>query len=217
VALAHLIMFLQRIDFDLHNKLAEAEAYFEKLLMALQNGESLRPEMSSTDSVRHKVHSLAVLGTLVAKYSSRDGFLGEGHKLISEYLGKFSGVDSAELSEKFARIDEQWQKLCTDSCLAAPHVLRNYLLYRLYQRNFPESSPETILRQYYRLVLEYFYVKHLLSVRSLEEGMNEAIVTKTLAGLAEQTMHASAIDSRFDRAINLINSGDDLSCLLLIS
>jgi len=216
VALAHFILFLQRIDFDLHNKLAEAEARFEQLLLDLQTGKSLRPEMPPVESIRHKVHFLSALGTLVAKEDSRDGFLGEGHKLISDYLGKFTGVESVELSEKFARIDAQWQMLCSDSCLSAPHVLRNYLLYKLYHRYFPGLSLETIMRQYYRLVLEYFYVKHLLSVRSLEECVDEAVVAKTLSGMSEKTMHSALIDNLFDKAIDLINSGDDLSCLLLI-
>lgn len=216
VALAHFILFLQRIKFDLHNKLAEAEARFEQLLLDLQTGESLRPEMPPTESIRHKVHFLSALGTLVAKEDSRDGYLGEGQKLISAYLGNNSGAEPVGLSEKFAQIDAQWQRLCSDSCLSAPHVLRNYLLYRLYHRHFPGTSLETIMRQYYRLVLEYFYVKHLLSVRSMKECVDEAVVAKTLSGMAEKTMHSDVIESLFDKAIDMINSGDDLSCLLLI-
>ena len=215
-ALAHFILFLQRIEFDLQNKLSEAETYFEQLLMSLQSGESLLPDMSSIESVKHKVHSLAMLGTLVAKDSDRDSFVTEGHQLIANFLGDVTQAEPSELSARFAQIDTQWQSLCSDSCLSAPHVLRNYLLYRLYQSYFPEPGVKTIMRQFYRIVLDYFYVKHLLSVRSFETSIDEAAAMKTLAGISEQTMHSSAIDDRFDRVINAINNGDDLSCLLLI-
>lgn len=39
---------------------------------------------------------------------------------------------------------------------------------------------------------------------------------KTIAGFSEKTMHNNSIDARLDFAIDKINGGDDLSCLLLI-
>lgn len=72
------------------------------------------------------------------------------------------------------------------------------------------------MRQVYRLVLDYFYLKHLLCVKSLEEMPDEMAVLKTVASLAEKTLHSSTIDRRMDKAIDMINAGDDLSCLLLI-
>ena len=42
------------------------------------------------------------------------------------------------------------------------------------------------------------------------------MVMKTIASFSEKTLHNQTIDARMDFAIDKINGGDDLSCLLLI-
>ena len=72
------------------------------------------------------------------------------------------------------------------------------------------------MRQFYRVVLDFFYVKFILSVKSIQGEIDQQVVMKTIASLSEKTMHNSTIDARMDFAIDKINGGDDLSCLLLI-
>lgn len=95
-------------------------------------------------------------------------------------------------------------------------MLRNLLTYKIYHSHFPGVDYSTAMRQVYRLILDYFYVKHLLSVKSLEEVPDRSTILKIVASLAEHTLHSSTIDRRMDKAIDMINAGDDLSCLLLI-
>ncbi|WP_438681604.1 hypothetical protein [Scandinavium sp.] len=90
-------------------------------------------------------------------------------------------------------------------------------IYKIYTSHFPGTDVSTVMRQFYRLVLEYFYLKHMLSAHSLQGEVNEAVVLKTLASLSEKTMHSATLDTRMNRAIDMINAGDDLSCLLLIA
>ncbi|TDN56033.1 flagellin lysine-N-methylase [Scandinavium goeteborgense] len=216
MALAHFILYLQRINFELHQRFDEAEAYYHQLLSDLHNGVSLLETPSSLQSSSLKIRALAVLGSLVANDKSRDGNMAQGHQEIADYLNVGELEDGEALNEKFAALDHQWRLLRQNSCLAAPYVLRNYLLYKLYHNHFPGTDLTTVMRQFYRIVLDYFYVKHLLSVKSLQENLDEAVVLKMLASLAEKTLHSSSIDSRMSHAIDKINAGDDLSCLLLI-
>lgn len=216
MALAQFILCLQYVNFDLHNKFAEVENFYETLLNELQSGKSLIDSRNLAKSNTMKYLALSVMGTNVAKDSARDGFILEGHQQIASYLDVAGISDAAELEDKFDAINQQWHKLCDHSCLSEPYVLRNYLLYKLYSSYFPGKNTATIMRQFYRIVLDFFYIKCILSVRSMQGEIDQRVVMKTIASLSEKTMHNQTIDARMDFAIDKINGGDDLSCLLLI-
>ncbi|WP_336211885.1 flagellin lysine-N-methylase [Enterobacter sp. P82] len=216
MALAQFILCLQYVNFDLHNKFAEVENFYETLLNELQSGKSLIDSRNLAKSNTMKYLALSVMGTNVAKDSARDGFILERHQQIASYLDVAGISDAAELEDKFDAINQQWHKLCDHSCLSEPYVLRNYLLYKLYSSYFPGKNTATIMRQFYRIVLDFFYIKCILSVRSMQGEIDQRVVMKTIASLSEKTMHNQTIDARMDFAIDKINGGDDLSCLLLI-
>ncbi|WP_447088060.1 flagellin lysine-N-methylase [Enterobacter bugandensis] len=216
MALAQFILCLQHVNFDLHNKFAEVEQFYDALRNDLQNGKSLIDACHLTHSNAMKYLALSVMGTNVAKDSVRDGFILQGHQQIASYLDMAGLNDASELEAKFDGINQQWHKLCESSCLSEPYVLRNYLLYKLYSSYFPGKNTANIMRQFYRIVLDFFYIKFILSVRSMQEDIGQQVVMKTIASLSEKTMHNQTIDARMDFAIDKINGGDDLSCLLLI-
>ncbi|RZM97816.1 lysine-N-methylase [Escherichia sp. E4208] len=217
MALAQFMVYLQRIEFDLHNHFAQAEQYHQELLSELAAGISLMSQSTPTESVGLKVRALTVLGSLVANKSSRDRIIADAHRKMAVYLDVANSPDKQALADKFAVLNKQWQQLCQDSILSAPHVLRNLLTYKIYHCHFPDADFSTVMRQVYRLILDYFYIKHLLSLTSLEATLDEATVLKIVASLAESTLHSSTINQRMNEAIDMINAGDDLSCLLLIS
>lgn len=216
MALAQFILCLQHVNFDLHNKFAEVENFYEALRNELQSGKSMIDSGNLANSNAMKYLALSVMGTNVAKDSVRDGFILEGHQQIASYLNMAGSDDAGELEAKFDKINQQWHKLCEASCLSEPYVLRNYLLYKLYNSHFPGKNTATVMRQFYRMVLDFFYVKFILSVKSMQGEIDQQVVMKTIASLSEKTMHNSTIDARMDFAIDKINGGDDLSCLLLI-
>ena len=162
------------------------------------------------------MRALSALGSLIANEGARDNIIAGVHRKMAVYLNITASTDKQDLVDKFAVLDKQWQQLCQDSILSAPHVLRNLLTYKIYHCHFPDADFSTIMRQVYRLILDYFYIKHLLSVTSLEATPDEATVLKIVASLAEKTLHSPIINQRMDKAIDMINAGDDLSCLLLI-
>jgi len=216
MALAQFILYLQMLNFDLQNNLTEVENFYAGLNDELQNGRTLLRAQNSARAVTMKVNALAVMGTHVATFSSRDPLISQGHLQIADYLAITSEMGTKELSEKFTALEQQWEQLCKNSCLGEPHVLRNYLLYKLYESDFPGTNTATILRQFYRIVLDYFYLKMFLSVQSLHVEIDPPLVMKTIATFSEKTMHNSTINKGIDTAIDTINGGDDLSCLLLI-
>lgn len=216
MALAQFILYLQMLNFDLQNNLAEVESFYSGLIDELHNGRTLLRAQNTARAASMKVDALTVMGKLVAKYASRDPLISQGHLQIAEYLSITSETKASVLSEKFTALDQQWEQLCKNSCLGEPYVLRNYLLYKLYESDFPGTNMATILRQFYRIVMDYFYLKTFLSVQSLHVEIDQTLVMKTIASFSEKTMHNSTINKRMDAAIDTINGGDDLSCLMLI-
>lgn len=216
MALAQFIICLQQVNYDLHNELPRVEDFFNALLRELQSGNSLLDACSVSRSNAMKYLALSIMGTNVAKDSARESYILEGHKQIAQYLNISGSDDLAELDAKFAGINQQWQNVCENSCLSEPHVLRNFLLYKVYHSYFPGENTATIMRQFYRIVLEFFYIKVFLSVKSMHGEMSREVVMKTIASFSEKTLHNQTIDARLDHAIDKINGGDDLSCLLLI-
>ncbi|RZM90906.1 MULTISPECIES: flagellin lysine-N-methylase [unclassified Escherichia] len=216
MALAQFMIYLQRIEFDLHNHFAQAEQYHQELISKLAAGMSLNRQSTPTESVGLKVRALTVLGSLVANKSSRDRIITDLHRKMAVYLDVANRPDKQVMADKFAVLNKQWQQLCQDSILSAPHVLRNLLTYKIYHSYFPGADFSTAMRQVYHLILDYFYIKHLLSLVSLEVTPDEATVLKIVASLAETTLHSPTIYQRMNKAIDMINAGDDLSCLLLI-
>lgn len=71
IALAQFMVYLQRIEFDLHRYFVQAEQYHQELLSELAAGISLMSQSTPTESVGLKVRALTVLGSLVANKSSR--------------------------------------------------------------------------------------------------------------------------------------------------
>lgn len=137
MALAHFTVYLQRIEFDLHRHFAQAEQYHHQLLGDLATGVSLIDRSSGTNSVLLKVRALSVLGSLIANKTARDGTIGEAHSQFATWLNVAESTDVQALADKFATLNTQWQQLCQDSCLSAPHVLRNLLTYKIYHSHFP--------------------------------------------------------------------------------
>lgn len=218
MALAQFILRLQQLHFDLHSRRPEAEAFYHGLMNTLQKGDTLlTPERQRQPrSLRMKINALSAMGTHVATHSSRDPFIQEGHRQIARYMAITPDTPLSVLQEKFTRLDEQWSQLCQTSCLAEPYVLHNYLLYQIYQHDFPGTETGTIMRQFYHLVLDYFYLRTFLSVQSLHTDVGKPLVMRTIACLSEKTMHSKIVEQRIETAIDRINGGDDLSCLLLI-
>lgn len=215
MALAHFIIYLQRIEFDIENRIGEVENYFNQLLEMLQSGKSVL-STTSNESVVLKLQVLSSLGSLVTRRNSRSEFLGEGHRLLIDFMESPPCTNMEDLRARLQQLNEQWQSVCANSCLSEPHVLRNYLLYLLYRGNFPGTSRDLVLRKLYHLILNYYYFRQVIAVRSLREEITVQTVSKTLAIFSENTMHSSVFDAEIDEVIDLINGGDDLSCLLLL-
>ncbi|WP_208615316.1 flagellin lysine-N-methylase [Pantoea alhagi] len=181
LALAQFIIYLQRINFDLSNRLPEAEAFCNELILALNSSQLTEHSVASEQAALLKLRAIMAIfkddiNATVRNLSLRDNYI-----LIAEYLDKTDSSDIAAIQTKFARVNQQWQQLCTTSCLKEPWVMRNYFRYQIYTSYFPGNDLSLIMRQFYRMVMDYFFLKFSLSVKSLHQEINQQDVVELFA------------------------------------
>ncbi|MDU4092917.1 MAG: flagellin lysine-N-methylase [Pantoea sp.] len=215
-ALAQFILYLQRIDFDLPARLPEAEAFYESLLAALNNGQLATSNGASEQSALLKIRAVMAIFKDNINTTIRNKSLRDIYAFIADYLQE-EASNLTGLQKKFTEINQQWQQLCSTSCLKEPYVIRNYLLYQLYSSCFPGKDLSLILRNFYRIVMDYFFVKFSLAVKSLHQEITPDTVVELVADYYQFISHSASMADKLDTAINEINMGDDLSCLLLLS
>lgn len=116
------------------------------------------------------------------------------------------------------KLDDEWQKVLSTSCLAEPQVLKNYFLYRIYDEKFGLYNLKQSLRSLYYCFTDYFYIKTLLSVQSaydIEVSMES--IQLMFCHYSTVTQHSNNLRQQLDELIDKLNFGDDLSCLLLLN
>lgn len=216
LALAQFILYLQRINFDLSERLSDVETFYNDLMAALQRQEAAPDNSGKEQAVLLKVRALVAVFKNEVNNTVRNSSLRESYNAVFSYLNVDQPSYITDIQLKFAEIDRQWQQLCTSSCLAEPYVIRNYLQYQLYTSYFPGRDLSLIMRSFYRMVIDYFCLKVLLTVKSLHQEITQEDILHLFADYHQHVYHSTRMADKLDNAINEINGGDDLSCLLLL-
>lgn len=218
LALVHFTLFLQRLDFDLANRLAEVEEYYARLISDLAAGHITfrNTEDNHYASAMLKFRTLLSLGRTIAQKTSRDNSIHLSHKEIAVWLNVDEQTEVQALHEKFSSLNEQWQLLRKNSCLSPAYVMRNYLLYRLYTDYFPGRDLKTIMQKLSMLIMDYFYIKVSLSVKSMGSELKEIDVARLVADYSDRTKHSADALQALDGITSNISAGDQLTTLLLL-
>ncbi|MBS6058361.1 MAG: hypothetical protein E6199_12755 [Mixta calida] len=65
-------------------------------------------------------------------------------------------------------------------------------------------------------MMDYFFLKLSFSIKSLHQEIKQKDVMQLIADYHQYINHTLHMKDKLDQAINKINGGDDLSCLLLL-
>lgn len=167
-ALTQFIVFLQSIDYQIEANYPKVENIFMSLVEGLINGEIYQQRKQLTSSVGHQLKfSLLLIMSRFFTTTARSK-----HYLLPAFSKTlhFFDLESESLNENIAvnweKLDSEWQKILSTSCLAEPYVLKNYFLYRIYNEKFGLYDLKKSLRLLYYYIVDYFYIKTLLSVQS---------------------------------------------------
>jgi lysine-N-methylase len=174
-----------------------------------------RSQISS--SAKMKVMLLSIFGTAINQLNRGRDFLEENHQALAHYLELDQEPSDAKIGDKFSQLDAQWKKVLANSCLSDEHVMKNYLLYHMYNSGFPGQDMNNILRQYYLMMTDYFYLKTQISIMSMTREITQEEIMKLFGSFHVVYNHNSNLPKELNAYIDRINVNDDLSCLLLLN
>ncbi|KML23273.1 hypothetical protein VL10_12940 [Leclercia adecarboxylata] len=216
-ALAHFIIYLQKNHFQVENNYEDLESFFHKLRHELINGDftQFRGTLKGTPSI--KVGILTIFGKAINNTVRSKRYLVQNHQRIADFLFSAHDGNKTELKNKFNALHERWIDIMKSSCVAEEHVFKNYMLYHLYNSDFPGNDFSQILRKFYLLIADFFYLKTSLSVMSFSQDITRQDVMHLFSSHHAMRNHNRLVDKELNNYINHINMQDDLSCLLLIS
>lgn len=216
-AMINLILYLQKIDFAVEDHFPAVENFYNSLLTAITSGEMRNRQHHTESHAAIKIAVLTLLGSAISETRRGANYLLNNHTNIARFLETEKTTDENHLTEKFSVINKQWYKLCEASCLAPPHVLRNFIMYHLYNRDFPGNDLSTLFHQFYRLIIDYFYLKTSLTVMSFNKTIEEKDVMLLVSYYHIIYEHNKKLNASLNVQIKDIHFNDYLSCLLLLN
>ena len=115
------------------------------------------------------------------------------------------------------RLDAAWQNRMLPWLSERPHLLSNYIQYRMYTDEFPAKKEISNLANLYLLVCEWFLIKSLLSASAdLVENIEEEDVVNIIYSYHAVTKHDQHSDRAFLEEIEKSKVNDDLSLIYLL-
>lgn len=217
LAIVHLILYLQQIEFDVETHLDDLESLFLTLNAQLANGDMAQQRSQISSSPNMKVMLLSIFGTAISQLNRGRDFLEKNHQALAHYLELDQEPSDAKIGDKFSQLDAQWKKVLANTCLSDEHVMKNYILYHMYNSGFPGQDMSNILRRYYLMMADYFYLKTQISIMSITREITQEEIMKLFGSFHVVYNHNSNLPEELNAYIDRINVNDDLSCLLLLN
>lgn len=217
-AIVKFCMLAEKIDLHSENVVDVLSLYYQQLIDALVAG-TLREELNHINTRKDVKGNLAFLiQTYYSKPKAARGrqVLGRYMQLVKRYLE----IDSEKNTVNSDRVDgltSIWGTHCQPWFAEREHILRNLLIYKFWQAEFPQNNGRTMLQNLYLIVAEYYFLKVLFAVGALEKGeMNDDIAVDVLYSFHSATQHSAIATEHFHQLINSINLNDDLSLIHLL-
>ncbi|UCQ55418.1 flagellin lysine-N-methylase [Edwardsiella tarda] len=218
LALTSFTLYLQKLDFNIEEHLAEIENFYAILLQSLTNGtlgeRDTNKQQNDTVKSKLKLNTLILLGSNINQTSRGSGYLQANHRAIADFLD----VNNPEsnLAEKFSQLNQQWHTLCESKKLRINKALRNLLSYHIYNRALPGENLENSFHLLYQLIIDYFYLKTSLSVLSLGKEIEEVDIVRFVSYYHIIHEHNEILKKALIQQIQDINFNDYISCVLFL-
>ncbi|NRF57949.1 lysine-N-methylase [Citrobacter braakii] len=89
------------------------------------------------------------------------------------------------------QLQDQWQKTDERYFAQAPWIFINYLIYRLYHDTFPQHDSENALQRYFGLTTDFFMIRTLLSLWTMDNSELSQDDIYALFALVEEWRNSS--------------------------
>ncbi|HCH7985680.1 flagellin lysine-N-methylase [Citrobacter freundii] len=212
-AVVKFLLFLEKIETVDESTIGQIESVHAQLVQQLQNGEVMG---DITGDYRIKC-SMTVLMQNYFRMKS----LSRGGKVLTQHIDSLLRVlavdNTLTLEEKIADIERMWRNIVLPKLGKTPFALKNYILYKFWQNDFPDMTSGSSLRGLYMIVAEYYFIKLLMSAHAKETGTaNLDDLINVIYSFHSSSQHNKSVTEDFYRYIENVRMGDDLSLVSLL-
>lgn len=212
-AVVKFLLFLEKIETVDESTIGQIESVHEQLVQQLQNGEVMG---DITGDYRIK----ASMTVLMQNYFRTKCF-SRGKKVITQYIDSLLRMLAVEngltLEDKIADVEQVWKSIVLPEIGKTPCALKNYVLYKFWQNDFPNMSSGTPFRGLYMIVAEYYFIKLLVAAHAKEHGSVQLEdIINIIYSFHSSSQHSKALTENFYRYIENVRMGDNLSLVSLL-
>lgn len=215
--IALLLVYIDKLENN-EEKYAKAEDYFISILNSLECGEiqqrvdEINPDYRLQWSLLLRLQAYFREKKAVRGKSTFQRYLNNLYLILSDI------TDDGDVSLPMQRLDNVWQEKVLPWLVERPHIMRNYLHYRLYHDGFPAIRTHSNLANLYLLTAEWFLLKSLLSSCAAQDGnITEDDVINIIYSFHTLIKHDRVSDRAFLDEIEKIKVNDDISLIYLLT
>lgn len=202
---------------DASTKHERLEEYFFSVINALENGEIEKQVKNiQADYQLQWALLLRIVGYLSSKNKTR------GWTTLQHYVSKLvyiqsEGAKSGDLKQSMQRLDNVWHEKVLPWLSERPHIMSNYIRYRMYNDCFPSNKSISNLNNLYLIVSEWFLLKSLLSACVEMVGrVEEDDIINIIYSYHAVTKHDQVSDKALLQEIEKTKVNDDISLVYLL-
>lgn len=196
--------------------LSEVEQIYYAIMSQTQSGE-LKKELSAF-SADNNVKVTLVL--LLQDYfrslpvSRANGVL---NYYIQCLLRTLTEEENPSVGEGIAKLESTWQKVYEQQGETG-FDLKNFILYKIWENNFPNQKNVDPLRTLYMISVEYYFIKMLIAASAFERTyLEKEDAINIVYSFHSLSQHNPTVHENFQKHIETVRTGDDLSMIHLLT
>lgn len=215
-ALIKFTLFIEKFKLVDNTALSEIETVYHALLTQLQSGE-LREEMSTYATDRNIKLSLVLLLQDYFRSLPVSRSSGVLNYYIECLLRTLTQGGTHSVDEGIAKLEATWQQVYEEQH-ATGFDLKNFMLYKVWERNFPNQKNADPLRTLYMISVEYYFIKILIAASAYERTyLEKEDAINIVYSFHSLSQHNPTIHENFHKHIETVRTGDDLSMIHLLT
>lgn len=211
------LLHYQKLTGDTESKLVSMEAAYEHLMGKLHSGD-VAGYLAELPYNGHLQWQLLIrLQQFITEFPGS-----RGRETLFIYLAKLiknlvNDFDNEQVNEKMQQLGHVWNTQALPFFQQQPHILRNYFLYRLHHDQFAINSNMPLLKLLYLLIVDFFFIKSLISAHLQHDGvLTEDVVIDIFYSYHVFRQHTPLATEQFISEIDKVKVNDDLSLLQLL-
>lgn len=215
-ALIKFTLFIEKFKLVDNAALSEIETVYHALLTQLQSGE-LREEMSTYATDRNIKLSLVLLLQDYFRSLPVSRSSGVLKYYIECLLRTLTQGGTHSVDEGIAKLEATWQQVYEEQH-ATGFDLKNFMLYKVWERNFPNQKNADPLRTLYMISVEYYFIKMLIAASAYERTyLEKEDAINIVYSFHSLSQHNLTVHENFQKHIETVRTGDDLSMIHLLT